>query len=217
MDSFKINPSLNDYFAPTNEKLRVAANALCEVLQGEDMPQTNSMAEARAYNRALALAAQLRADYVEMLFNVWSTTFGRELEEKYSGKFIVDYESEYRAINVIWGNDDVYNVIFAKRLRNSGKEEVFALYVEADEGIIHIKVWKYSRKDEVYLGFEFSTDADQDGILWEVQEDEDDNTKFMSSAGVSIAELIGSPITALVKLRQEAAAVLAFIAESHVR
>jgi hypothetical protein len=217
MDSFKINLSLNDYFAPTNEKLRVAANALCKVLQGKDMPQTNSMAEARAYNRALALAAQLRADYVEMLFDVWSMTFGRELEEKFSGRFIVEYESEYRSINDIWENDDVYNAIFVKGLTNSGKEDIFELYVEFDEGIIYLSVFKYSRKDEDYLDFEFSTDPDQDEILWEVQENEDDNTKFMSSAGVSIAKLIESPATALVKLRQEAATVLAFIAETHVR
>lgn len=217
MENFKINLSIEGYFAPKNQNLRVAANALCEVIQGKNMPQTTSMADARSYNRALALAAQLRADYVEMLIDVWSMSFGKEIDSNFLGKFVLEYESEHCSINDIWERGNLYNVIFAERQKKSRKQDVFELYVVADEGVIHLAVYKYSVEGEKYLDFEFSVDTDHDEIFWEVQEDEDNSRKFMSSAGVSVAELIESPTNALAKLRQEAAAVLAIIAEHQIR
>ena len=49
---------------------------LVDVLDGVNMPDTG-WEEARNYNQALLMAAQVRADLADLLFRVWDASFGQ--------------------------------------------------------------------------------------------------------------------------------------------
>ena len=72
--TFPIPNSLQEYFG--NLAVRNAVDSLAAALDGENAPQMG-WDEARNYNQALLMAAQVRADLVDLLFRVWDATFGQ--------------------------------------------------------------------------------------------------------------------------------------------
>ena len=97
--TFPIPQSLKKYY----EKRAVfqAVNDLIKVLDGESVPKL-SREEAKNYNQALLMAAQVRADFVDLLFRVYDETFGKAetVGEEY-------FESQRYTTSYIWGNGEL--------------------------------------------------------------------------------------------------------------
>ena len=65
--------SLCENFGST--AVRRSVDKLIEILDGKNTPELE-WTEARSYNKALLSGAQVRAEYVEFLFEVWERSLG---------------------------------------------------------------------------------------------------------------------------------------------
>ena len=55
--------------------------------------------EAKNYNQALLMAAQVRADYVALLFDIWDATFGSQSLDGLGHEY---FDHEHLSPNLIW-------------------------------------------------------------------------------------------------------------------
>lgn len=105
--------SVREYYS--NKAVRKAVDALLEELDGGDLPEVG-WEEARTYNQALLMAAQVRADFVNFLFKVWDRSFGQAEPERLQGEYY-DYKNGSPAD--IWGKGELLRYYY----RNGNPDE----------------------------------------------------------------------------------------------
>ena len=96
METIEIPESLKTYYK--DKAVQRAVKELVGKLNGADMPDCD-WDEAQNYNQALLMAAQVRADYVGLLFKVWDATFGQSDPQRLMGEY---FEYEKLSPNQIW-------------------------------------------------------------------------------------------------------------------
>lgn len=129
MPDFEIPQSLREYF--TSKRVQNAVNDLVGKLDGGDMIECE-WSEAREYNQALLFAAQVRADFVDMLYRVWEATFGMHSPNRLGDEFF-----DYAALSPsgVWEEKCVEIDYYRnKEKANEGRSDCLILML-VEEGI----------------------------------------------------------------------------------
>lgn len=168
MAGFEIRDSIKAYF--TNKPLKEALGSLAETLQGNKLPEMK-WHEARNFNQALLMAAQARADYNEMLFEIWERTFGEALE-RLAGDCEVDFEHDTCTPDYMWNEGIVWRSMSRHGLWRPGLIQAFELYVCAGlEGVyLLVARWDGTQDDHGNIDFDPATIAE--ATTWTSFEDD---------------------------------------------
>ena len=204
--TFPIPSSLQEYFG--NQAVRNAVDALAEVLDGTNMPVT-SWDEARNYNQALLMAAQVRADLADLLFRVWDATFGQanpaQLGEEY-------FDCESGSPAAIWNDGYVERYYYRdeRPAEEDGRSDgLFVWRVPPTYIKIALGVDRFAEGD---VALELPANA-ADGLEgWHVATI-DDHT-YLSYQSVDMAEFLGNPCLVLDRFRRAAVEMTNFLAQN---
>lgn len=112
MTKYSMPPSVHDYLG--NPQTRNAVDSLLPLLDGMTIPEGLGMADARQFNTALLTAAQVRHDFVDMLYEIWNLTFSEAFNDLtwQDTKFF----SAEHSVQSIWNEGNVSNVIPRQRI-----------------------------------------------------------------------------------------------------
>lgn len=151
MAEFEIRDSLKSYFG--SKTIKGAVDALSDGLKGDDQPEM-TWDEARNYNQALLMAAQVRGDHNEMLFALWARTYGAALNLP-NRKFDVAFESDYCTPDVMWKNGFVWQTMSRHGLDFDNSAETYELTIERKDRFIYLTVSKWNAEEDDYVDFAF--------------------------------------------------------------
>ena len=107
MTKYTMPSSVQDYLS--NAQTRNAVDSLLPLLDGKTIPEGLGTTEARQFNTALLSAAQVRHDFVDMLYEMWDLTFGEAIQ----GLNGIDpkFFSAEHSVQSIWNGGNVSKVI----------------------------------------------------------------------------------------------------------
>lgn len=210
MDAFEIPASVKDYFDPDKPHIRQALDDLCKDLSGNIAPEINSIRNLLDYNRALHMAAQLRADYVEMLIMIWDETFGYALRQKPSLPHAAIDHINYKPVD-IWSDQrflqELYLPVGAK-----GKSRVYELRVDILDDDLSLMVCLYDCDEDEYIKLLGSSDEIGAGTNWRREDDEDDDSSYDQTQGVKMVEFIRNPDSHIASFRAAACEMIDYLA-----
>lgn len=184
-----------------NRPVGQAVDALCENLAGNETPEMDWQ-EARNYSKALLLAAQVRADYIDFLFDVWENSYGRVQPERLGG---AHFEWNGYSPIQIWRNGALAHAYYRQgNVDEGGRSDI--LGVELDhKGALHLFVGRYDANgDIVDLG---EIEAPEG---WQVRHYDGDGDYLVNEA-VSIVDLCEDSASAFERFAQEAASIVEFL------
>lgn len=206
MAGFEIPESVRVYFDDT--KLQAAVDALVEVLQGDEPPDMD-WTEAKAYNRALLMASQVRADHNDMLFNLWDRVFGAAINIPRK-KFEVEFEGKDCIPEKIFADHVIWQTMSRDGLDDEDLEMAYELRIMHNKHIIYLAIIKWNAEENVYVDFEFSP-HEIDGEYWKQYEDED--VTSARSALIPITDFLDDPEPHIMDMQQAAQAMVAYISK----
>ena len=207
--TFPIPESLKHYFG--DPAVRRAVNALADVLDGANMPDT-SWDEARNYNQAILMAAQVRADFVDLLFRVWDATFGPANPAQLGEEYFADQHDGYPA--AIWNNLYVERYFYrdGRPADEDGRSDgLFVWLVPRTERMMALGVERFTEGDDIA---EIRADA-ADGLEgWHVANDVDDDYTYFSNDPIDITEFLDNPCPIVDQFRRDAVEMVNFLAQT---
>ena len=120
---FPVPESLKKYY----EKRAIfnAVNALVGALDGTNAPEL-SREEVKNYNQALLMAAQIRTDFVDLLFRVWDEIFGKII----TGKEWFDYRHN------IWHEGYLAVSHYYGAVENGGRSDTLGVMTASTDDLI---------------------------------------------------------------------------------
>ena len=207
MAGFEIPGSLRAYF--DDKELSRAVDALTEVLQGDE-PPVMKWSDAKAYNRALLMAAQVRADHNDMLFDLWDRVFGAAVNIP-RRSFEVDFEANHCTPHRMFQDSFVWRTMSREGLDDEDLEETYELTIEHDKRIIFLSVSKWDATEDEYVDFKFSPSKIPGGH-WKQHKDDDD-VKSARSAPITISDFLDDPELHIADMQQAAQAMVAYLAK----
>ena len=200
--TFPIPQSLKKYYE--ERAVFTAVNELVGVLDGSKVPEL-SRKEAKDYNQALLMAAQVRADFVDFLFRVWDEAFGKEKgkiagEEWFNSRYNIWYEG-YLGVDYYYGteDDDYRSNTLGVVTPTDGDRHSICLYVgrfDRDEKLA-------ARPACVPSGLED----------WNIISDDNDSWWFRNKP-VDMVEFLKNPDPTLERFRREAIKMAEFLASA---
>lgn len=205
MAGFEIPASLKAYFE--NKDLRRSVDALAEVLQGDEPPVMN-WTDAKSYNRALLMAAQVRTDHNDMLFDLWDRVFGSAVNIP-RRSFEVDLEAEDCTPHRMFEDGFVWQAMSREGLDDDDLEESYELMIEHDRRVIYLAVSKWDATESEYVDFTFAPGKIAGGH-WNPHKNEDDVT-FARSEAVDIGDFIDNPEPHIERMQQAAQAMVTYL------
>lgn len=205
MAGFEIPASLKAYFE--NKDLRRSVDALAEVLQGDEPPVMN-WTDAKAYNRALLMAAQVRADHNDMLFNLWDQVFGVAVNIP-RRSFEVDFEAENCTPQEMFSQGLVWQTISRDGLDDENFEVAYELKIEHDKRFIHLSVSKWDATEEGHVDFKVSPSKIPGGH-WK-QDKNDDTVISAYSRPIVLGDFLDDPDPHIEIMRQAAQEMVAYL------
>lgn len=198
--TFIVPDSVKTYFE--DEKVRASVDALLEKVDGKETFENIERNEARSYNQALLAAAQVRADYVELLFGLWEETFGNALQKE--GQALVNkFYGEDNSPGKIWANDSVNSWVYRK---GAALEEAvlydLAVWIWEDSGLkVGLTISKWNENGGEYIDFDVA--LSEEGLeFWRVETPDDDRAHLSSQ--VSFSDFVANPDAQLLRFRQAA-------------
>lgn len=208
MAEFEIRDSLRTYFS--DNAIKEAVNALAEVLQG-DNPPSMTWDEAKNYNQALLMAAQVRTDHNEMLFALWVRTFGHALAGT-QGQFQVEFEPDYCTPESIWDGGFVWQTMSRSGLQQQNLTQAFEMYVGHQDHLIYLFVAKWDGKLGGYDDFSFDPAAIGSGTKWTPFEDDEEDVVARTEP-VLLGDFLNSPEKHIPEMRAAADEMVAYLAK----
>ncbi len=179
MTTIEIPKSLRTYYG--NKAVRRAVDDLVGKLNEADMPDCD-WDEAQNYNQALLMAAQVRADYVGLLFKVWDTTFGQSDPQRLMGEY---FEYEKLSPNQIWGVEN--KCLWRDYYRNGDSVEdgqCDSLHVRLTEASLELMVYRFNDDDEL----DHSGTPKVEG--WSTKHDDTWDGQYFANKSVSTEEFL---------------------------
>ena len=203
--AFPIPRSLKKYYE--ERAVFKAVNELVGVLDGSQTPKL-SRKEAKNYNQALLMAAQVRADFVDLLFRVWDETFWKaKITRKDTRKEWLDSSP-----NNIWdGGLGVSNYYGA--VKDGGQSDTLGVTMvstDDDTHIIYLYVYRFDR-DDVLAARPACVPSGLEG--WEITPGDDDDWWFQNKS-VDMVDFLENPGPPLDRFRREAVKMVEFLASS---
>jgi len=189
MSKLSLPDSVKTYF---NEKsLQTSIDSLVDRLDGKKMPESD-WEQARSYNQALLMAAQIRADYVELMFGLWEETFGNSAAESLGSPFF-DWDEDPLST---WENDYLRHSFYRDGTpQDEGKHE--ELYISFEEEFVCLEVHRFLN-NETPLDF-----SPKCGLsLWDLKSDDGDI--YARTERVPIKKFIANFDVEIAKLREAA-------------
>lgn len=185
--------SLRYYF--TDQTVRKAVDSLVPQLGGENMPEV-TWEEFQNYNQALLMAAQVRADYIELLARIWDGTFGK------AGAAGLG-EVRYDQIDIynIWRNKCLYQFTYCEDNENS-----YDLCVYTTDKSLALKIWRYT--DDNYVPFDYE---EFDLSHWGIQLDRYYDLNYATTNPVQINEFVENPTDTVEMLHKAAQEMVGFL------
>lgn len=207
MAGFEIPGSLKAYF--DDAKLGRAVDALTEVLQGGE-PPVMEWTDAKAYNRALLMAAQVRADHNDMLFNLWDQVFGAAVNIP-RRSFEIEFEAENCTPHKMFAQGFVWQTMSREGLDDEDLEVAYELTIEHDKRFIYLAVSKWDATVEEHVDFKISPSKVPSGH-WKQHKD-DDGVISAHSAPIAIGDFLDDPDPHIENMGQAAQAMVAYLAK----
>ena len=208
--TFPIPQSLKKYYE--ERAIFNAVNGLVEVLDGKS-DQKLSREEAKNYNQALLMAAQVRADFGDLLFRVWDETFGKGKGETTGEEWRKEwFESQAYTIYKLWdksclgvsyyyddeGNDPRSDTLGVMAPQDGDRHSI-CLYVERFDSDVDLA----TRPACVPSGLEG----------WKIITDDNDSWWFRNEP-VDMVEFLKNPDPTLERFRREAIKMAEFLARA---
>ena len=195
-----IPESLREYYG--NVAVRRAVDALSERLDGTNMPEVR-WKEARNYNQALLMAAQVRTDLVDLLFSVWEESFGQaepdELGEDYFGWTSGDY-----SLSGIWQRKELGRYYYRDQRPPSEDDRSENLGVQVlEKQKLQLFVQRFARGDTVA---EPGAIAETEG--WQIMHDDTGDFDYLVNQFVDVRIFLDDPCSTLARFQREASAVV---------
>jgi len=207
--TFPIPNSLQEYFG--NLAVRNAVDSLAAALDGENAPQMG-WDEARNYNQALLMAAQVRADLVDLLFRVWDATFGQANTLRLGVEYFDGQEDGFPA--AVWRERHVERYYYPdeQTAENDGRSDgLFVWLVPPTKRMSAVGGERYSEGDEMA---EMPANA-ADGLQgWHVATSVDDDYTYFSNQPVDITEFLDNPCPVVERFRRDAIEMVEFLAQN---
>jgi len=205
--------SLSRYFG--NAAIRQAVDALVEKLDGKKPPDL-TWKHAQQYNCALLMAAQVRSDFIKMMFDVWERTFGEAFRSKFSNYCEDHWESDsgYYSPAPVWDDEEIGRVYYRDNIPDEGgRHEEF--YVEIhNRRLLSLRVYRF-RDEKRRIHFK-----DHQFESWEIQCSKYvEQSNFATTAPIPISELIlelggrSKSHKRLVELRDAAFEMIAYLVD----
>lgn len=208
MAGFEIRDSIKAYF--TNKPLKEALGSLSETLQGNKLPEMK-WHEARNFNQALLMAAQARADYNEMLFEIWERTFGEALE-RLEGDCEVDFEHDTCTPDYMWNEGIVWQSMSRHGLWQPALIQAFELYVCLGLEGAYLLVAKWDGAQEGHGDFDFDPADIGDGSSWASIEDDSGDVVGQTPI-VSLKDFMADPDQHIANMRDAADEMVTFLSK----
>ena len=204
--TFPIPSSLQEYYG--NQAVRNAVDALVDVLDGADMPEVG-WDEARNYNQALLMAAQVRADLADLLFRVWDATFG-QADPARLGEEYFNWEEASPA--AIWRERYVERYYYRddRPADEDGRSDgLFVWLVPPTKRTIALGVDRFAEGDDLA---ELPANA-TDGLEgWHIAMN--DGCSYLSNQSVEIAQFLANPSQTLEQFHRDAVEMVNFLAQN---
>lgn len=206
--TFIFPESVKSYYE--DAKIRESVDALLEKLDGCGAFENIDRNEARSYNQALLAAAQVRADYVELLFNFWEETFGKAIQQE-GENLREEFLSENNAPKDIWKNGSLRSYVEPKRAAGN-KEFYWEIWVRDDGGTyIYLESFQYDISGDAYIDFE----GDFSGPEWDFWSVERNADNISSLTGkVPFTEFSVNPDIYLPRLQVAANTLIRHLSQS---
>lgn len=201
MTKIEIPESLRAYF--DNKAVRRAVDELVDQLDGKDMPNCN-WEEAQNYNQALLMAAQVRADYVGLLFNVWKAAFEGADPHRLSGEY---FQHEVHSPNGIWNAPWVCRSYYrGGNPEEGGRCDDLAVYLE--ETGLELRVYRYNEDENLDVAGTPQLER------WSIQENDDVGGPYLVNESVSPADFFAAPDAVIHRFAEDAANVVQALLET---
>lgn len=200
MIKIEIPESLRAYF--DNKAVRRAVDELVDQLDGKDMPNCD-WEEAQNYNQALLMAAQVRADYVALLFKVWDATFGDAAPHRLLGE---DFDYEGHSPRMCWTDPWVYRGYYRDGDPDEdGRRDDLRLDITKD--YLELRVYRYNEGGELDVAGTPKLER------WSTQED-DESGPYLVNESVSPADFFAAPDAVIHRFAEDAANVVQALLET---
>lgn len=207
MARFKIRDSVKTYF--DGSRISAAVDALLEELDGKKQHEM-SWAEAHNYNQALLMAAQVRADYNAMLFDLWDHTFGSVLNPPDS-RFKIDFDADYCTPSFMWDHGLAWQVMSRYGIKHTPSAATYELKVLQDDQVIRLAVMSWNPEVAEYEDFVFDPVHLGTGLRWTSAPDEDGDV-IGTTAAVRLSEFLDQPEEHILEMRAAAQEIVAYLA-----
>ena len=207
--TFLIRDSLQKYYG--NQAVRNAVDALVPALDGNNMPEVRWWEEARNYNQALLMAAQVRADRADLLFRVWDTTFGQTTPSRLGEEYL---HSKGASPAAIWSEPSVERFYYRDRRpveENGPSDGLFVWLVPPTRRTIALGVERYSDGDDIA---ELPANPADVPRGWHVTGDMDGGYYYFANNAVDMMEFLGDPCPALERFRRDAVEIVNFLTQN---
>ena len=203
MATIEIPESLRAYYC--NKAVRRAVDELVGKLNGADMPDCD-WDEAKKYNQALLMAAQVRTDYVALLFDLWDATFGKSDPQHLKGEY---FDHELLSPNQIW---DKECQCLCKDYYRSGDPEQGGrcdeLRVCLSEDSLELSVYRFNDDEEL----DHSKTPEVEG--WSTKHDDTWGGQYLANKSVSTEEFLSEPKQVIDRFAEDAAKVIEVLLKS---
>lgn len=204
--TFPVPQSLKKYYE--ERAVFTAVNELVGVLDGSKVPAELSRKEAKDYNQALLMAAQVRADFVDLLFRVWDEIFEKA---EVAGEEVFDSQKGY-TIYCIWDegslgvhyyygteDDDCRSNTLGVVTPTDGDRHSICLYVE-----------RFDRDEKLAAHPACVPSGLED---WNIISDDNDSWYFRNEPE-DMVEFLKNPDPTLERFRREAIKMAEFLASA---
>ena len=211
--TFPVPESLNQYFR--DQAVRNAVEALVDALDGKNMPATG-WDEARNYNQALLMAAQVRADFVDLLFRVWDATFGRANSAQLGEGYFTQIERRQEGTPAaIWKNQYVEHYYYrdSRPADEDGRNDGLFVWLVPSTKTIALGVERYSEGGDMP---DLPRNA-ADGLKgWSIETNVQRNisSTYFSNQPVDITEFLDNPCPVVDRFRRDAVEIVTFLART---
>ena len=194
--TFHIPQSLKEYYGDV--AVRRAVDALSANLNGTNMPEVQ-WEEAQNYNQALLMAAQVRADLLDLLFRVWDESFG-QAEPDRLGKDLFHLNDKDHSLAGIWEWKELVRYYYRDQRPPSEEGPSDGLGVMVSETRhVRLLVVRYAIGDKVAApGAITGTEG------WEITRYATGNREYLVNQSVDVRAFLDDPCPALARFRDDA-------------
>ena len=205
MATIEIPESLGVYY--DNKAVRRAVNELVGKLDGAGMPDCD-WEEAKNYSQALLMAAQIRADYVAPLFDVWEATFSRSFGRSDAQRFMGEYfDHEHLSPSQIWKYGWLWQRYYRDgRSDKSGRYDDFCVILR--EARLDLRVFQYNQNGEMNGSGMPTVEG------WSTQHDDIEGGLCLANEGVKFADFLSEPVRVMDRFASDAANVIEALLET---